>query len=133
MQAQIEAHALLVLAFLRSNPDDAIELQPVNADGTSIFKKGSTVPVKFSLAGGSAGITNLQAKLYVAKISNNVVGTELEGVSTAAATTGSLFRFDSASGQYVFNWGTGGQTVGTYQLRIEMPDGVKRMVTLSLK
>jgi hypothetical protein len=108
-------------------------LQPVNADGTSIFKKGSTVPVKFSLAGGSAGITNLQAKLYVAKISNNVVGTELEGVSTAAATTGSLFRFDSASGQYVFNWGTGGQTVGTYQLRIEMPDGVKRMVTLSLK
>ena len=31
-------------------------LQPVNADGSSIFKLGSTVPVKFQLTGASAGI-----------------------------------------------------------------------------
>src|SRR5205814_1146556 len=34
-------------------------LQPVNADGSSVFKLGSTVPVKFRLTGSSAGITDL--------------------------------------------------------------------------
>ena len=91
------------------------------------------MPVKFQLTGASAGISTLQAKLHVAKISNSVVGTETEAVSTAAATTGNLFRYDASGGQYIFNWGTTGQTVGGYQLRIDMPDGVKRSVIVSLK
>jgi uncharacterized repeat protein (TIGR03803 family) len=45
-------------------------LQPLNADGSSIFKLGSTIPVKFKLTGACAGITNLIAKIYVAKIDN---------------------------------------------------------------
>jgi hypothetical protein len=108
-------------------------LQPINADGNSIFKLGSTVPVKFRLAGCSAGITTLTASLYVAKVSDNVVGTESEADSTSAATTGNLFRYDAAGGQYIFNWGTKGLTAGTYQLRIDLGDGVPHTVLVSLR
>jgi hypothetical protein len=92
--------------------------QPVNSDGSSIFKLGRTVPVKFQLTSASAGITNLQAKLYVTKISNNIEGTAVEGISTAAADSGNLFRYDAISKQYVFNLSTSSLTAGTYSLKI---------------
>ena len=54
-------------------------LQPVNADGSSIFKLGSTVPVKFQLTGASAGITNLQARLYLQRLGSGTTGTSARG------------------------------------------------------
>jgi len=33
----------------------------------------------------------------------------------------------------VFNWGTKGLTPGTYQLRIDLGDGVSRTVNVGLK
>jgi hypothetical protein len=109
-------------------------LQPINQDGTSIFKVGSTVPVKFQLLGCGAGITDAVARLYYAKVSDGIVGTELEAVSTAAATVGNLFRYDATSGQYIFNLGTKGLTSGTYQLRIDLGDGdMTHIVLVSLK
>jgi hypothetical protein len=108
-------------------------LQPINVDGSSAFKLGSTVPVKFQLGGASAAISNLVAKIYVAKVSNSVVGAELEAVSTSAATTGNLFRYDPIAQQYIFNWGTKGQSLGTYQIRADFGDGVQRTVLVSLR
>ena len=52
--------------------------QPINPDGSSIFKLGSTVPVKFKLQGDSAGIANLAAHLSAARISNSVTGSYVE-------------------------------------------------------
>ncbi|MGS0684532.1 HYR domain-containing protein [Nakamurella sp. GG22] len=106
-------------------------LQPVNSDGSSIFKLGSTVPVKFQLTGASAGITNLSARLYLQRIGAGATGTVLEAVSTSNATSGNLFRYDS--GQYIFNLGTKTLTAGTYQLRIDLGDGVPRTVNITLK
>ena len=108
-------------------------LQPVNADGSSVFKLGSTVPVKFRLAGDSAAISDLGARLYATKLSDGVVGTEVEATSTGAADSGNRFRYDAESGQYVFNWGTKPLTAGTYQLRIDTGDGVLRTVLVSLR
>jgi hypothetical protein len=93
-------------------------LQPINADGSSIFKLGSTVPVKFQLTGASAGISNAVAKLYIAKIDNGIDGTDVEAVSTATADSGNTFRYDSTSQQYIFNLGTKGLTTGTYRLKV---------------
>jgi hypothetical protein len=107
-------------------------LDPINADGSSIFKLKSAVPVKFRLTGGSAGVTNAVARLYVSKMSNGVVGTELEADSNVAATSGNLFLYDGG-GQYHFNWDTKGQSVGTYQLRIDLGDGVTRTVVISVR
>ena len=108
-------------------------LQPVNVDGSSIFKLGSTVPVKFQLTGASAGISNLTARLYLQRLGAAATGTIIEAVSTSNATTGNLFRYDGTSGQYIFNLNTKPLQTGTYQLRIDLGDGVLRTVNISLR
>ena len=106
-------------------------LQPINANGTSVFKLGRVVPIKFQLTGASAPVTNAVVRLYVAKVADSVVGTELEADSNSNATEGNLFRY--ADGQYMFNWNTSGLSAGTYQLRFDMGDGVLRTVLVSLR
>src|SRR5215211_860975 len=109
-------------------------LQPINPDDSSIFKQGSTVPVKFQLTGASAGIQNAVANLRISKVSNNILGDEAEAITTTPASTGSLFRYDATSDQYIYNWGTKSYSAGTYQLRIDLGDGVgTRTVLISLK
>ena len=74
-------------------------LQPIDADGTSVCKAGSTVPVKFQLTGASANITDAVATLSCTKISNGVAGPVNEAIANSAATTGNQFRYDAASRQ----------------------------------
>lgn len=125
--------------------------QPINGgttadlgDDNSRFKLGSTVPVKFKLMCGTTPITNAVAKLNVKVADNNPdPGTE-EAVSTSAATTGNLFRYDATAGQYIFNLSTkagytnpNGTTVtftssGTYTLSILLDDGSYRSVNIQL-
>jgi hypothetical protein len=107
-------------------------LQPINADGSSVFKLGSTVPVKFQLTGASASIGNLVANLTAAKITNNIAGSYIESTSTSAADTGNQFRY-AGSGAYIFNMSTANMSVGTWMLRIDLHDGVDRYVRISLK
>jgi hypothetical protein len=112
-------------------------LQPINLDGSSVFKLGSTVPVKFRLVGGSAGVTSAtNFTLWVAKVSNSIVGSEVEAVTSTPASTGNLFRYDPTSGQYIYNMGTKGApwTAGAWQLRVDLGDGAPpRIVLISLK
>lgn len=108
-------------------------LQPINVDGSSVFKLGSTVPVKFQLSGASAGISNLVARLYIQRIGPGAAGADIEAISTSNATTGNLFRYDATSGQYIFNLGTKTLSAGTYKLRIDLGDGVLRTVIITLK
>ena len=108
-------------------------LQPVNADGSSIFKLGSTVPVKFALTGASAGVKDLAARLYYARVGSAGTGTYDEATSTSAATTGNLFRYDATANQYIFNLGTKTLSSGTYTLRIDLGDGVVHTVNITLR
>ncbi|HEX7318165.1 MAG TPA: HYR domain-containing protein [Pyrinomonadaceae bacterium] len=115
--------------------------EPINVapSPTSVFKLGRTVPVKFTLSGASAGITNATARLSFRKWQGAVEGDVNEADSTSAATVGDLFRYDAASNQYIFNWDTKplssnpalGQ--GTYVLFIDLGDGVRRSVLISFK
>jgi len=106
-------------------------LQPINVNGTSVFKLGRIVPIKFQLTGASAPLTNAVVRLYVAKVTDSVIGTEEAADSNSNATEGNLFRY--ADGQYMFNWDTSGLSAGTYQLRFDMGDGVLRTVLVSLR
>jgi hypothetical protein len=109
-------------------------LQPVNSDGSSIFKLGSTVPVKFALtnaAGASQG--SAVANLTLAKVTNEIDGTFVEATSTAAATTGTLFRYDSSAQQYIFNLGTKELSKGTWTLKVTLDDGNSYTQRISLK
>jgi hypothetical protein len=104
-------------------------LQPINADGSSVFKAGSTIPVKFSV--GCTG--SLAATLAWRQVTSGGVGPVNEAASTSAATSGNQFRYDATSGQYLYNWSTKGLTAGTYQLQINLGDGVIRTVNVGLK
>ncbi len=108
-------------------------LQPINTDNSSVYKIGSTIPVKFALTGSAAGITNLTAKLSYAKITNSLVGSFAEATSTSAADVGSLFRYDSTGKQYIFNLSTKGFTQGSYELRVDLGDGISHTVIITSK
>jgi hypothetical protein len=107
-------------------------LQPINADGTSVFKLGRTVPIKFQLTGASAGITNAKATFSYTKVASSA-GSVNEAVSTATADTGNTFRYDPTSNQYIFNWNTKGLTTGSYQIKVDLGDGVNRTVIVGLR
>jgi len=108
-------------------------LQPVNADGTSVFKLGSTIPVKFKLTGACAGNPSLVANIYFYKLTNTE-GPVNEATSNSAADTGTVFRYISASDQYIYNLGTKGLTEGTWSLGVDLHDGVGiRVVTVGLR
>jgi hypothetical protein len=108
--------------------------QPINPDGSSIFKLGSTVPVKFALTDAQAArIATAVASLSIAKVSNDVEGTFVEAISTSNATTGSLFRYDPTSQQYIFNLSTKGLSTGTWSLKISLDDGTSYTVHISLR
>src|SRR5262249_16408651 len=102
---------------------------PVQAGGT--YKAGRTLPIKFQLTVPSAGVTNAVIRLLIFKVTDNVVGDPVDVESTSAASTGNLFRYEN--GFYVFNLNTSGITAGTYQLQIDMGDGVIRAVNISIK
>ncbi len=110
-------------------------LQPIDADGSSIFKLGSTISVKFQLTGVAAGITNAVATLSVSKVSSAITGTDTEAISNSQATTGNTFRYDATGNQnqYVYNLSTKDLSVGTWRLSIDLRDGVSRTVLVSLK
>jgi hypothetical protein len=109
-------------------------LQPVNADGSSIFKLGSTVPIKFNLMdAGKTPQGAAVANLTIAKVTNEIDGTFVEATSTSAATTGTLFRYDSSGQQYIFNLGTSGLSKGTWNLKVTLDDGVSYTQRISLK
>jgi DNA/RNA endonuclease G (NUC1) len=107
-------------------------LQPINSTGDNSFNAGSTIPVKFKLTGASQGIANATAKLWLAKVVNNVPGAEFPAESSGNSNTGNLFRHDG-NGQYSFNLSTKDLSTGTYQLRVDLADGVLRTVLITLR
>jgi hypothetical protein len=108
-------------------------LQPVNVDGSSVFKLGRTVPVKFKLTGASAGISDLAAGFSAAYLGASSTGDVNEPEEVAEGSTGSLFRYDAGSDQYIFNWKTKDLAAGLYELRIDLRDGTDFTVEVHLK
>lgn len=119
-------------------------LQPVNADGSSRFKLGSTIPVKFRLTCGGTPISNATARLRVSQGDTAPDAGTDEAVSTASSTTGNLFRYDTTDQQYIFNLSTktaygnpdgskiSSFTQGTWTLAIVLDDGVAHNVKIQL-
>jgi hypothetical protein len=101
-------------------------LQPINANGTSVFKKNSTVPAKFRVCDafgnsiGAAGVVH-EFKLVTVK-----AGTALSSVNEVVDSTTPFteFRWDSSERQWIFNINTKPLTVGkTYVYKVTLNDG----------
>ena len=110
-------------------------LQPVNADGTSVWKQGRTIPLKFRVCDangvsiGSAGVITNFALIQI------ISGTVANVDETIVATTAdSGFRFDPTAQQWIFNLSTSNQSAGyTYVYSISLNDGTSITFQYGLK
>jgi hypothetical protein len=107
--------------------------QPINPDGSSIFRLGGVIPTEFELGGASLAIKNLVAHISITKTSDLVQGIIVEKVCTVIANSGDAFHYDSNKKEYVFNLATKTLTQGTYQLKADLGDGVLHVVRISIK
>jgi len=99
------------------NYDYSGVLKPINSDGSSEFKAGVIIPVKFQLKDADGNyVKNAEAKLFFGNGTNE-----------------NIFRYDNKNNQYVFNMKTKNLTAGTYELKIELDDGTTKIATISLK
>jgi hypothetical protein len=98
-------------------------LQPINdtahqvGTSLSVFKGGSTVPVKFQLKkldgtvvpwNGTSAVPVWQTPLQ----GSAMTAAPNETVYTDAATSGGVFRWDSTAQQWIYNWSTKGFKTG---------------------
>jgi lysophospholipase L1-like esterase len=110
--------------------------EPINADGSSVFKAGRVVPVKFAVTDWDHDpVDSATARLeFVKPHHDEFIEEKVEEATTnVAATTGNLFRYDAREEQYIYNWSTRGMKPGTYQLFIALDDGKRYTAVLTLR
>jgi hypothetical protein len=110
--------------------------QPVNADGSSIFKRGRAVPFKFSLETcAGANVPDSIATIQVFFYSSGVLGSEVEDIgSVGRANTDNLYRYDPVAQQYIFNLDTAPlRANATYLIRTHLADGTDHDVLISVR
>lgn len=111
-------------------------LQPINADGTSVFKQKSTVPVKFRVCdanGISVGTPGVVADFKLVQIS---AGTSSQVVNEPvdSTTPDTAFRWDATAQQWIFNLNTKSLVAGTtYHYLITLNDGTTIAFRFGLK
>jgi hypothetical protein len=97
-------------------------LQPINATGSrSVFKLGSTVPVKLTVADcGGAPVGTLLPVVSMTKLDSdpNDPNTVVETPYTATPTNGKNMRYDAVDQQYIYNLTTKPLSAGTWRVSI---------------
>ncbi|KRE97417.1 hypothetical protein ASG76_01455 [Nocardioides sp. Soil774] len=114
-------------------------LQPINdtahqvGTATSVFKAGSTIPVKFQLknAAGTA-VQSAAAPAWLTPVKGGAMSLPVdETVQTVTADSGSTFKYDT--GQYIYNWKTPSTGGSYYQIGVRLDDGQTYYVTIGLR
>jgi hypothetical protein len=97
--------------------------QPVDADGSSIFKASKgVVPLKFSLTDNdSPTCPSAPATLAVYRLSGATPGPIDEAIFSMSADTGSYFRISGC--QYIYNLNSKALGVGRYRVTISINGG----------
>jgi hypothetical protein len=114
-------------------------LQPVNADNTSVFKAGSTVPLKFrvcDVTGTSVGPTAFAASVVTSFLltSTSADTNAVVNETPVSTTPDTSFRWDSTNQQWIFNLSTKSLAAGTkYTYTIGLNDGSKITVIFALR
>lgn len=111
-------------------------LQPINVDGSSVFKQGSTVPAKFRVCdvnGNSIGAAGVVASFnLVQTMSGTLVATVNEPVDST--TPDPNFRWDASAMQWIFNITTKPLVKNvTYFYRVTLNDGTTVNFNFGLK
>lgn len=115
-------------------------LQPINDTAhqvgvsTSVFKAGSTVPVKFQLKKSSGTVVQATAGPdWITPVKGSSMSVPVdESVYAATGDSGSDYRFDTTAQQYLYNWKTG--TGGNYwRIGVTLDDGQTYYVNIGLR
>ncbi|MFZ5884903.1 MAG: ExeM/NucH family extracellular endonuclease [Chloroflexota bacterium] len=98
-------------------------LQPINANGTSVFKYNSTIPVKISFTDCNGSVPgNLAPTIKLTMLTGATPGLEInEPISTSAADTTGVMRF--STNQYIYNLATKPlpDSSATYLITVTIP------------
>jgi hypothetical protein len=110
-------------------------LQPINTDGSSVFKQKSTVPAKFRVCdanGVSIGDSDVVSEFLLVKVTNGAVSTPNEIVDSTTPFT--EFRWSATDQQWIFNISTKNYSASkTYFFEITLNDGSKIPFSFGLK
>lgn len=111
-------------------------LSPINANGTSVFKLGQTVPAKFAVYdvnGISIGTPGVVSSFFLTSI---ISGTTMATVENVVDTNNpdAAFRWDLTGQQWIFNISTANLLAGnTYIFTITLNDGSTIMFQFGLR
>jgi hypothetical protein len=117
-------------------------LQPVNADHTSVFKKNSTVPVKFRVCdangvsiGANGPVVAVGGDGHRAPVVISVAGNVGAVDEAVVSTTPDVdFRWDATDKQWIFNLNTKNLVAGVhYYYAIHLLDGTDILFDFGVK
>ena len=117
-------------------------LQPINDTAhqtglvMSIFKGGSTVPIKFQLKDFDGNIVQAtRLPLWFNPLMRGKTTSAIDETAYAnPATIGNEFRWDSLARQYIYNWSTKGSAIGYfYRISASLEDGTNPYVDIGLR
>lgn len=101
-------------------------IQPINFDGSSVFKQGKTVPAKFRVCdanGNSIGSAGVVASFQLTQITSGTVTTTVQDI-VDTNNPDTTFRFDATDQQWIFNISTQNLAANsTYIYSIVLNDG----------
>lgn len=108
--------------FLLSPIYNASVQQPIEADGSSVFKANrGVVPVKFGVTQyGTQQSCTLPATIGISKVSNGALSSVDESTYSMSVDGRSNFRIDATACQYVYNLAASALGVGTYRVDISI-------------
>lgn len=117
-------------------------LQPINdsayqsSQKSSVFKSGSTIPVKFQLKGSDG--TPVQASTAPQWLPPEKIGPMSsvvdEPIYSISGTGGTEYKWDETAQQYIYNWNTKGFAKGYwYEIYAKLDDGSTHSVVVGLR
>ncbi|HSL28108.1 MAG TPA: MBG domain-containing protein [Anaerolineales bacterium] len=111
--------------------------QPVDMPGASIVyntvKGGATVPLKFEIISGSTELTALSNVKSLTYAQTSCTATATSDDIETTATGGTVLRYDSTSGQFVYNWQTPKTPGKCYRVTMTTLDGSTLVAYFKLK
>lgn len=116
-------------------------LQPINdtahqvGTSTSIFKAGSTVPVKFQVKNAAGTVVQYAGTAsWLTPVKGSAMSAPVdETVYTASADSGSIYKYDSTAQQYIYNWKAPSTGGNYYRIGVTLDDGQTYYVNIGLR
>jgi hypothetical protein len=110
-------------------------LPPIENEGSSIFKAGRTIPVKFQLkdANGNFAFGGTARLTLQAYEEDTPIGDPINATPSGDANFGNEFRYDTVDNQYIYNLDTKPLQVGKWNLIVTIENGAKYEVFIQLR